>query len=205
MRGLKMRNLQLFIKYSFDFVMALLLLIPVSMVILLLAVWICSDSSGPIFFKQLRPGRKGKLFYMYKLRTMLPGDHTYDTPRNPDGSLALTEDLPGYTQVGLRLRRLSLDELPQLFNILKGEMSFIGPRPDLPEHLNLYTETELLKLAVRPGMTGLAQVTGRNETPWKERLQYDVRYVTEYSLWLDLKIMVATISQVVAGKGIYQR
>jgi lipopolysaccharide/colanic/teichoic acid biosynthesis glycosyltransferase len=134
---------------------------------------------------------------------MTPGDHTRETPRNQDGSLALTVDLAGYTRFGRLLRRFSLDELPQIYNILKGEMSFIGPRPDLPEHLDLYCGEESLKLAVRPGLTGLAQVAGRNELPWKERLQLDIQYVKHYHVWLDFKIMAGTMGKLISGKGIY--
>lgn len=199
-----MRKLQLFIKYIIDFLVALILVFPLSLVIFGLGLILYLDSPGPIFFKQLRPGRQGRLFGLYKLRTMTPGDHTQTTPRNPDGSLALTNDLKSYTRVGKWLRRFSLDELPQIYNILKGDMSFIGPRPDLPEHLARYSETERLKLSVRPGMTGLAQVMGRNELPWKERLKLDGRYATEYTLWLDLKILVLTVGRLLSGRGIYQ-
>jgi Sugar transferases involved in lipopolysaccharide synthesis len=199
------RSAQIYVKYFLDWVLALLLLLPVGLVLLILGLILYIDSPGPIFFRQQRPGRHGKLFGLYKLRTMTPGDHTAVTPRNPDGSLALTSDLTGYTRFGKLLRRFSLDELPQLFNILRGEMSFIGPRPDLPEHLSLYTEQERLKLAVRPGLTGLAQVMGRNELPWKERLQLDIEYVNRYSLLLDFKIFALTLARLITGRGVYQR
>ena len=199
-----MRKFQLALKYSLDWITALILLIPVTAVILVLGIILWLDSPGPLFFQQIRLGKGGRHFKMYKLRTMSPGDHTRQTPRNPDGSLALTADLQGYTRFGKLLRRFSLDELPQLYNILKGEMSFVGPRPDLPEHQKLYEAGEDVKLAVRPGLTGLAQVSGRNEIPWKERLQWDARYVTHYSLGLDLKIMVLTVTRLVTGRGVYQ-
>lgn len=197
------QKLQLSIKYGCDLLLALILLVPISFVILLSGIILYFDSPGPIFFGQLRPGRNGKLFTIYKLRTMVPGDHTRETPRNEDGSLALTADLAGHTRFGRLLRRFSLDELPQIFNIIKGEMSFIGPRPDLPEHLSIYTSEQSLKLAVRPGLTGLAQITGRNELPWKERLKLDIQYVKEYNLWLDLKIFAGTMGKTISGKGIY--
>lgn len=199
-----MRKIQLYLKYGLDWLVAFILLVPVTLVIGGLGIILVLDSPGPIFFRQVRLGKRGRHFRMYKLRTMTPGDHTRQTPRNQDGSLALTADLHGYTRFGKLLRRFSLDELPQLYNILKGEMSFIGPRPDLPEHQRLYSAGEDLKLAVRPGLTGLAQVTGRNEIPWKERLQLDAQYVTEYSLWLDLKIIGLTLSRLVSGDGVYQ-
>jgi undecaprenyl phosphate N,N'-diacetylbacillosamine 1-phosphate transferase len=198
------QKLQWHFKYCIDFILAILLLIPVTLVILVLGVILYLNSPGPVFFKQLRPGRNGKPFYILKLRTMAPGDHTGSTPRNPDGSLALTHDLQGYTRFGKWLRRFSLDELPQLFNVLKGDMSFIGPRPDLPEHVQLYNGDEALKLLARPGLTGLAQVKGRNELPWKDRLNLDAQYVKEYSLLLDFKIFIATIGRLISGKGVYQ-
>ncbi len=200
-----MRQLQLFLKYLLDLVLALVLVLPLSTLIAVLGVVLYLDSPGPVFFRQLRPGRHGKLFGLYKLRTMTPGDHTATTPRNSDGSLALTTQLDGYTRFGRVLRRLSLDELPQIYNIIKGEMSFIGPRPDLPEHLAMYTPEERLKLAVRPGLTGLAQVMGRNELPWKERLQLDIQYVKQYSLAVDLKIFLLTLVRLISGRGVYQR
>ncbi len=193
------------LKYALDWLVAAALFFPLIVIIAGLGVVLYLDSPGPILFRQQRPGRNGKLFAMYKLRTMTPGDHTAQTPRNPDGSLKLTGTLGGYTRFGKWLRRFSLDELPQIYNILKGQMSFIGPRPDLPEHLALYTETEVLKLAVRPGLTGLAQVSGRNELPWKDRLQLDLAYVQEYSLWLDLKIGGLTLIRMLSGRGVYQR
>ncbi len=199
-----MHKLQLQLKYLLDFILALLLLIPISLIILCLGVILYLDSPGAIFFCQLRPGKNGRLFRMYKLRTMLPGDHTATVPRNKDGSLAITDNLQGYTRFGKILRNSSLDELPQLFNILKGEMSFIGPRPDLPEHLRVYTKLERTKLKVRPGMTGLAQIKGRNELPWKKRLRLDAEYVTNYSLWLDFKILLATFGRILSRKGVYQ-
>ena len=200
-----MKQLQLVIKNGLDILLALILVAPITLGVLILGIMLFVDSPGPIFFSQLRPGLRGKLFKLYKLRTMTPGDHVATTPRNPDGSLALTQDVTGYTRFGKMLRRFSFDELPQIYNILKGEMSFIGPRPDLPEHLQVYSKNEALKLTVKPGLTGLAQVMGRNELPWKERLQLDVKYVAEYSLWLDLKVLALTLVRLVSGRGVYQK
>lgn len=202
---MKMKRIQLTVKYLLDFLLAVLLVLPLTLLILLLGIILFLDSPGPIFFRQTRPGRGGRLYFMWKLRTMRPGNHTAATPRNPDGSLQLNESVEGYTRFGKLLRRFSLDELPQIYNILYGEMSFIGPRPDLPEHVQLYSAAESAKLQVRPGMTGLAQVMGRNELPWKERLKFDAQYVQEYSLWLDLKIFVLTLIRLVSGRGVYQK
>jgi len=197
------QKLQLSLKYGGDFLVALVLLVPIALLVFFLGIILYCDSPGPVFFKQQRLKTGGKLFTIYKLRTMLPGDHTCVTPRNQDGSLALTPDLHGYTRFGKWLRRFSLDELPQIFNIIKSEMSFIGPRPDLPEHLQLYTPEEKQKLAVRPGITGLSQIKGRNELPWKERLKLDAQYVQTYNLWLDVKIIIGTFGKVISGKGVY--
>jgi undecaprenyl phosphate N,N'-diacetylbacillosamine 1-phosphate transferase len=202
---MKMKVIQLAVKYTLDFLLAALLVLPMTLLILLLGIILFLDSPGTVFFRQLRPGRGGRSFFMWKLRTMLPGDHTAATPRNPDGSLALTDGVKGYTRFGKLLRRFSLDELPQIYNILYGEMSFIGPRPDLPEHVSLYSVDEAVKLQVRPGMTGLAQVMGRNALSWKERLKLDVQYVREYSLWLDIKIFCLTLVRLISGRGVYQK
>lgn len=200
-----MRQIQIHVKHVLDFVLALLLAVPVSIFILFLGVILYIDSPGPIFFTQPRLGRREKIFRIIKLRTMTPGDHTNRTNRNPDGSLSLSGDSGSLTRVGVWLRRTSLDEIPQIFNILKGEMSFVGPRPDLPEHVGLYSDEERLKLLVRPGLTGLAQVMGRNDLPWPDRLKLDVRYVREFSLWLDLRILFRTVPLVITRKGVFQR
>lgn len=199
-----MKKLQLLIKYLLDFLVALIFVAPVSLVVGMLGAILVCDSPGPVFFFQPRLGKGGRLFRMIKLRTMVPGDHTGETPRNADGSLALTADTAGYTRFGKILRRFSLDELPQIYNILKGEMSFIGPRPDLPEHRPLYNDRDTVKLEVRPGLSGLAQISGRNELPWKERLILDAQYVGDYSLALDFKIAVITLGRLLTGHGVYQ-
>jgi sugar transferase EpsL len=148
---------------------------------------------SPILFKQQRPGLHGKPFLLYKLRTM-----TDD--RDPNGELL--PDHSRLTPFGRFLRKFSLDELPQLFNVLKGEMSFVGPRPLLMEYLPYYTKREQIRHHVRPGITGLAQVIGRNNLKWDKRLELDVYYVENCSLLLDLKIILLTLLKVLRSENV---
>jgi len=141
----------------------------------------------------MRLGWKGRPFKIYKFRTMI--ENAPDL-RNPDGSAATYSNDPRVTKVGYFLRKWSLDELPQLINVLKGEMSLIGPRPELVDQINYYTCDELLRLEVKPGMSGLAQVKGRNKLSWHQRKKYDIEYVRRQSLKLDLYILIATIKVV---------
>jgi sugar transferase EpsL len=147
----------------------------------------------PVLFTQVRPGLRGRPFTMYKFRTML-------ATRGADGEL-----LPDHlrvTRLGMFLRRASLDELPELWSVLKGEMSLVGPRPLLVEYLDLYTPEQARRHDVKPGLTGLTQVSGRNELSWEDRLELDVWYVDNHSVWLDVKILFKTVWQVLARKGI---
>ena len=142
----------------------------------------------PIFFRQLRPGYKGKTFNIYKFRTMT-------NKKDKEGNLLTDEErLVG---VGKFIRSTSLDELPQLFNILKGEMSFVGPRPLLVEYLPLYNERQKRRHDVKPGITGWAQINGRNAISWEQKFEYDVWYVENQSFWLDMKILLMTFLKVI--------
>lgn len=148
----------------------------------------------PLFFVQKRPGLEGRLFSIYKLRTM-------DDRRDSVGNLLPDEErLHG---IGKLIRSLSLDELPQLLNVLRGEMSFIGPRPLLEEYLPLYNEQQRRRHEVKPGITGWAQVNGRNAISWKQKFEYDVWYVDHLSFWLDVKIVFLTIKKVFIREGIH--
>ena len=177
--------------------MALILLSPLYLMISLV-VWISSGS--PIIFRQARLGQFGRSFQIIKFRTMFVGAPDL---RNPDGSAFSASDDPRLTSVGGFLRRASLDEIPQLFNVFKGEMSLVGPRPDQVDQLAFYTEEEKLKLSVRPGITGLAQISGRNKIPWDQRKKLDVEYVQNWSLSLDFKILFQTIPYVLRRKDIH--
>ena len=143
----------------------------------------------PVLFRQQRPGLHGQPFTLYKFRTMRPGT---------------APDAERLTPLGRRLRRFSLDELPQLFNVLRGEMSLVGPRPLLMEYLDVYAPDQARRHAVKPGLTGWAQLHGRNALPWPQRLQLDVWYVDHQSLGLDVHILLRTVWQVVHGRGVRQ-
>jgi lipopolysaccharide/colanic/teichoic acid biosynthesis glycosyltransferase len=187
------------IKRAFDILISTILLLILSPVYLALALAVRLMDGSPILFYQPRLGRAGVPFDIYKFRTMVP-----DAPdiRNPDGSAASALDDPRVTRVGQFLRRTSLDELPQLFNVFKGDMSLVGPRPDQVDQLAYYTEEETLKLSVRPGITGLAQISGRNQISWQQRKRLDLEYVRNQSLWLDIRILIKTIPYVLGGRGV---
>lgn len=188
-----MRKLNYTIKHIIDFIMALLLLVALSPLFIMVSVLIYLEDKGPAFFKQPRLGQDGKTFLMYKFRSM-----KVNAPdlRSDDGSTFNAENDSRVTRIGQILRKTSLDELPQVINILKGEMSFIGPRPDLPDQIDLYHDEDKTRLTVRPGITGYAQVMGRNSLGFRERFTYDIKYVEKYSLLFDLKILFMTISVV---------
>lgn len=173
-----------YIKRVFDIVFSLFALILLSPVLLILAVLIKLNLGSPILFKQQRPGLHGKVFTIYKFRTMTDGN---------DESGELLPDSKRLTKFGKFLRASSLDELPELINILKGDMSFVGPRPLSVKYLPYYNEYEKQRHYVRPGLTGLAQVNGRNKATWEERFEYDIEYVNQLSILLDIKIILKTI------------
>lgn len=184
------------IKPLLDRVSALLLLILFSPLMILTALIIALRIGRPICFTQQRPGHQSKIFTIYKFRTMSNG-------RDKQGELL--SDAARLHGVGKLIRSLSLDELPQLINILKGEMSFIGPRPLLVEYLNLYSPEQAKRHNVKPGITGWAQVNGRNALRWKEKFRYDIEYVENVSFWLDLKIFFLTVLKVFKKEGISQK
>ncbi len=169
-------------KRFIDFTIALILTIICSPVMLIVAIAIRLESKGSPLFKQLRTGRKGKDFYCYKFRSMTADNDVHDFSKKDK-----------VTKVGKFIRKTSLDELPQLFNILKGEMSFIGPRPWITDYAELYNKRQKRRLNVRPGMTGLAQCSGRNNLGIKEKINLDIEYVDNLSLMMDVKIIFKTI------------
>lgn len=182
-----------FVKRFLDILFSLLLLILLLPVFLILMILVKVKLGSPIFFKQDRPGKNGKIFKLYKFRTMTDA-------KDKDGNLL--PDSERLTSFGKLLRSTSLDELPELFNILKGEMSFIGPRPLLVEYLDLYNEEQKHRHDVRPGLTGLAQVEGRNLLSWEERFKLDVEYVNNLTFITDLKILFKTIKVVFKREGV---
>lgn len=181
------------LKRFFDVVASVCALALLAPVVLIVAFEVRRRLGSPILFRQTRPGLHGKPFQMIKFRTMRDA---YDIHGKP------LPDSERITSFGRFLRASSLDELPELWNVLRGDMSLVGPRPLLMEYLEYYTEEEMLRHTVRPGVTGLAQVTGRNATTWNDRLKYDVQYVRTQSLWLDIKILGKTIKQVFRREGV---
>lgn len=178
------------IKRILDIILAILLLPFFLVITILIGPLIYLEDRGKIFYNANRLGKNGKVFVMYKFRTMK--ENSPDI-RNSDGSTYNAEDDERVTKIGKFLRKLSIDEVPQILNVLKGEMSFIGPRPDLPEHINLYTKEEKQKLKVRPGITGFNQAYYRNSIRWKNRIKNDIYYINNISLILDIKIFIRTI------------
>ncbi|HEX5127165.1 MAG TPA: sugar transferase [Rhodocyclaceae bacterium] len=181
------------IKRLFDLIVASILIVLLLPLMLIVALLVRYKLGHPLLFRQRRPGLKGEVFTVFKFRTM---QDAHDTHGN------LLDDDKRITDFGRSLRRLSLDELPQLFNVLRGDMSFVGPRPLLMEYLPLYSPTQARRHDVRPGITGWAQVNGRNAIDWSTRLALDVWYVDHASMMLDFKILCMTIARVFRGDGV---
>ena len=166
-------------------------------VLALAAILIKLESRGPVFYRQRRVGRGGEPFELWKLRTMVPGAEAMGA------GIYVVEGDPRITRTGRLLRRFSLDELPNLANVLRGQMAIVGPRPTVQEQVDRYTERQRRRLEVRPGITGWAQINGRASLPWPERIELDVWYVEHRSLRLDLRILARTVRMLVTGHGLY--
>jgi lipopolysaccharide/colanic/teichoic acid biosynthesis glycosyltransferase len=182
-----------------DLLIVSVLMLVLSPLVLFCALLVRRSLPGPILFRQRRLGLHGRPFTLLKFRSMI---HNAPDIRNLDGSAYTGDDDSRVTRVGRFLRRTSLDELPQLFNVFRGDMSLVGPRPDQLDQIRFYTETEKRKLLVKPGITGLAQISGRNNIPWERRKALDVEYVDRQSFWLDLSILARTIPYVFLKKDI---
>ncbi len=182
-----------YIKRGIDIILAVMALIVLSPVLIVVSILVKKKLGSPVIFRQERPGKEGKIFSMYKFRSM-----TNECDENGQ----LLSDEIRLTEFGKKLRSTSLDELPELFNILKGDMSFIGPRPLLVRYLPLYNERQKHRHDVRPGITGYAQVNGRNAIRWEEKFEKDVWYVEHISFWTDIKILFKTVAVVLAREGI---
>lgn len=178
-----------------DRLLAAFLLLLFSPIMLAAAFFLYRELGTPVLFRQKRPGLKGEIFTIYKFRTM-------SDERDENGELL--PDALRLKGAGKKIRAMSLDELPQLFNVLRGEMSFIGPRPLLIEYLPLYSKEQARRHNVRPGITGWAQVNGRNAISWQRKFALDIEYVENISLWMDLKIILLTLKKVVIKEGISQ-
>jgi len=186
------------IRRTIDILVSALALALTSPLLVLAMLAIRLESRGSVIYRQRRTGRHGRPFDVLKLRTMVDG------AEHIGAGLAVNANDSRITRVGSLLRRTSLDELPNLLNVLRGEMSLIGPRPTLPAQVDQYTERQLGRLAVKPGITGWAQVNGRASLPWSERIELDLYYVEHRSLSLDLRILLRTPAMVLGGSGLYK-
>ena len=188
------------LKRVFDLILAIMALPFWIIILVIIDPIIYFQDKGTIFYNAPRLGKDGEIFKMYKFRSM-----KLNAPdlRNADGSTFNAEDDPRLTKIGKFIRKTSLDETPQLLNIIKGDMSIIGPRPDLPEHRDLYKNSEERKLEIRPGVTGYNQAYYRNTVPWKERIQNDIYYIDHLSLWLDIKIFFNTAISVLKREDVF--
>lgn len=191
------RNL---LKRIFDLVLAIIALPFWLIILVVVGPMIYFQDKGSIFYNAPRLGKDGKIFKMYKFRSM-----KMNAPdlRNEDGSTFNAEEDPRLTKIGKFIRKTSLDETPQLLNIIKGDMSIIGPRPDLPEHMKLYEGNEARKLEIRPGVTGYNQAYFRNTIPWKERIKNDIYYIDHLTMWMDIKVFFKTAVSVLKREDVF--
>lgn len=201
------KKFQLAIKRLFDLILSLILFIVLSPIYLILIIWIKLDSKGEAVFTQTRIGRNGKPFTIYKFRTMVKdADKMFNREvnrENLDNFVFQEKEDPRITRSGKFLRKTSLDELPQLVNIIKGNMSLIGPRPEIGEIADLYNDYEKIRLLMKPGVSGLAQVNGRGNLELQETIKYDVTYVESFSIWNDVKIFFKTFKVIITREGAY--
>ncbi len=195
-------------KNFFDFIMSAVLVILLSPLFLIVAIIIKISSSGPVFYTQKRLGVKGRVFNLYKFRSMTRyadefKEQLLDRNEIKGGVMFKIKKDPRVTKIGRFLRKYSLDELPQLFNVLKGDMSLVGPRPPLPSEVVEYESSHMSRLSIKPGITGLSQVRGRSDLPFSRWVRWDLWYINNWSFWLDIKIILWTIPIVIKGQGAY--
>ena len=205
---------QSFINFSYglkrvlDFALSLVAIILLSPLFLLTGVAIFLENPGPVIYSQQRVGKDGKPFYFYKFRSMVVGaeklkDQLLPENESEGGVIFKMKHDPRITHVGHFIRRFSIDELPQFINVLKGEMSLVGPRPPLPKEVNQYTLEDRKRLHIKPGITCIWQVEGRSDIPFNKQVELDKQYIYSQSLWEDIKILLKTIPAVITGKGAY--
>ncbi len=185
-------------KRAFDLAVAVPVTLALSPVLAGIALWIRRDSPGPAFFRQERIGYAGRPFQVLKFRTMVVG------AEGMGAGLAVTDGDSRITRAGAVLRRLSLDELPQLWNIVRGDMSLVGPRPTVASQVERYDDRQRRRLLARPGLTGLAQVSGRNAIPWSQRIEIDIDYIARWSMRRDLLVLARTALVVLGREGTYK-
>jgi len=197
-----------FLKRAFDVVVSLVLLLLLSPLFIFTAVAIYLESPGVVFFKQVRVGKNGVFFDFFKFRSMVINaeqlkDKIIAENESGDGVIFKMKKDPRITRVGAFIRKFSIDELPQLFNVFKGDMSLVGPRPPLPREVAEYTLNDRKRLHVTPGITCIWQVSGRSDIPFKEQVELDKQYIKSKSIWKDIVILIKTIPAVLTGKGAY--
>ncbi|MGQ9611275.1 MAG: exopolysaccharide biosynthesis polyprenyl glycosylphosphotransferase [Chloroflexus sp.] len=195
------------LKRMLDVTVAVIMIILTSPIMLMTALLIKLESPGPVIFKQVRVGKDGEHFYCYKFRSMYVDAEQrlreLQAKNEADGPVFKMKRDPRVTRVGRVIRKLSIDELPQLFNVLKGEMSLVGPRPALPSEVAKYTYEQIGRLHAIPGITGLQQVSGRSDLDFKRWVELDLQYIAEQSIWKDIEILLRTIPAVLLGRGAY--
>lgn len=206
-KRLRTHVLDLILKRLIDIILSIILMVLLSPVMLVIGILIKLDSKGPVIFKQERVGTNGKLFIIYKFRTMVKNAEELfklNIDKENLGSLVFQDkgDVR-VTKIGKFLRETSLDELPQLLNVLEGTMSLVGPRPEIPDVANLYNDVQKLRLRMKPGITGLAQVSGRGEIELDKTIRLDIEYITTFSIWQDIKIFFRTFWVVFKREGAY--
>ncbi len=206
-KDIKSKAFQLFLKRAADFILALIGIILLSVVFIILAIWIKLDSKGPAIFKQVRVGKDGKNFTIYKFRTMIVNAEKKREldidPNDLKNFVFQSRNDNRVTKSGAFLRKTSLDEIPQLFNVLIGNMSLVGPRPEISDVVKFYPDSYKQRLLVTPGITGLAQVSGRGEIELGKTVYYDLMYIKNFSLWMDIKILFRTVSSVFKSEGAF--
>lgn len=196
----KIKMYKKYIKRVLDILIAILLLPLLLIITIFIAPIIYFTDKGNVFYNANRLGKNGKIFKMYKFRTM---KENCEDIRNEDGSTYNGRDDPRLTKIGKIIRKTSIDEMPQIINVLKGDMSFIGPRPDLPEHISKYEDKEKRKLEASPGITGYNQAYFRNSIEWKDRIKNDIYYIDNLSFKLDLKIFFKTLKTILKEENVY--
>lgn len=206
-RDIKSKKIQFGIKRFFDVVLSIIGIVILSPLFLVIFIMIKLSSEGPALFKQVRVGKNGENFIIYKFRTMVvdaESKRELEIDRNNiENFVFQSKNDNRVTKVGSFLRRSSLDEIPQLFNVLNGTMSLVGPRPEIPDVVKYYPESYRARLLVTPGITGFAQVSGRGEIELGKTVYYDLTYIANFSLWLDIKILFKTVSSVFKREGAY--
>jgi undecaprenyl phosphate N,N'-diacetylbacillosamine 1-phosphate transferase len=182
-----------YIKNTIDFVLAILALVLLSPLFIVVCILLCIANKGSVFFTQIRPGMDEKPFKLIKFKTMND---------NKDENGNLLSDAKRLTTVGIWVRKLSLDEMPQLLNVIMGDMSLVGPRPLLMEYLSLYNSTQMQRHTIKPGITGWAQINGRNTVDWEKKFEHDIWYVKNCGAWLDIKILSITVIKALKIEGV---